>query len=136
MAHIEANRLPHEQVERHLVDRLPIRIDVLEGIDVRADMIEHRDEVRLERHRVAGHAEIEHLRRFMAEVRGDDRPLKQLMRRHVVFDEKTEIDDTLRHVFPRSCGDRQESIYLIGIECCSQRQSTSLTHLCCRQGLP
>jgi hypothetical protein len=30
------------------------------------------------------------------------------MRRHVVFDEKTEIDDTLRHVFPHCCGDRQE----------------------------
>src|SRR5262249_29701765 len=109
VAHVEADRLPHEQVERHLVHRLPLRIDVLEGIDVRADMIEHRDEVCLERHRVAGHAEIEHLRRFMVEVRGDDRPLKKLMRRHVVFNEKTEIDDTLRHVFPHSCGDRRSS---------------------------
>jgi hypothetical protein len=45
----------------------------------------------------------------MVEVRGDDRPLKKLMRRHVVFDEKTEIDDTLRHVFPHSCGDCRSS---------------------------
>src|SRR5262249_61783738 len=71
------------------------------------------------------HPEIELLRRFMAEVRGDDRPLKQLMRRHIVFDEKTEIDDTLRHGFPHSCGDRQE---FTGVR---SGPSTKRCRICC-----
>jgi hypothetical protein len=51
----------------------------------------------------------------MAQVRGDDRTLKELVRRHVVFDEKTEIDDTLRHVFPHSYDVTDGSLQVTGL---------------------
>ena len=54
---------------------------------MRADVIEHADEVRLERHRVAGHAEIVCLRALVAQM-GYDRSLEKLVRRHVVFDQE------------------------------------------------
>src|SRR5271156_2828785 len=64
-------------------------------VNVSADVIERGNKVRLERHRVAGRAEIKGLGGFVAEMRGDDRPLEQLVRRHVVFDQKAEVDDAL-----------------------------------------
>ena len=68
MLQIEANRLAHEHFERHFVDRLAVRIDMHERIDMRADVIEHRDEVGLESHGVARHAEIDAFRALMAQV--------------------------------------------------------------------
>ena len=50
-----------------------------ERVDVGADVIERSDEVCLERHGIAGHAEIEGLGGLVAEMGGGDRPLKKLM---------------------------------------------------------
>ena len=76
MAQVEADGLPHEQIERHFVDRLAVWIDVPEGVDVRTDVVERGDEIRLKGHRIAGYAEIKRFRGFVAEMRGDDRPLE------------------------------------------------------------
>jgi hypothetical protein len=62
-------------------------------------VIERSDEVCLERHGIAGHAEIEGLGGLVAEMGGGDRPLEKLMRRHVVLDEEAEVDNALCHVF-------------------------------------
>jgi hypothetical protein len=51
------------------------------------DVIDHGDEVRLKRHGVARHAEIVSFRALMGHVDGIHWALKQLMRRHIVFDE-------------------------------------------------
>jgi hypothetical protein len=60
---------------------------------MRADMIEHGDEIGLEGHRIIGRAELVSLGRLVREVMGDHRPLEQLVRRHIVFNQKAEIDD-------------------------------------------
>ena len=57
-------------------------------VDMGADVIERGDEVRLERHRVAGFAEIKGLGGLVAKMGGDDRPLEKLVRRHVVLDQE------------------------------------------------
>ena len=59
-----------------------------ERVDVGADVIERSDEVCLERHGVARHAKIQGPGGLVAEVIGDDRSLKQLVRRHVVLDQQ------------------------------------------------
>ena len=41
MGEIPADRLAHEHVERHLVHRRPVGIDVVEGVHVGADMVDH-----------------------------------------------------------------------------------------------
>ena len=76
VAQIEADGLPHEQIERHFIDRLAVGIDVPECVDVRTNVIERGNEIRLKGHRIAGYAEIKRLGRFVTEVRGDDRPLE------------------------------------------------------------
>jgi len=59
-----------------------------ESVDMGADVIDHGDEVRLKRHGIARHAEIVSFRALMGHVNGVHRALKQLMRRHIVFNEK------------------------------------------------
>ncbi len=107
VAQVEAHRLAHEQVERHLVDRRAVRLHMAEGVHMGADMVEHGDEIGLEGHGVAGHAEIERLRLLVAQMRGDDRALEELVRRHVVFDGDAEIDDALAHAMYLSCERRR-----------------------------
>ena len=68
-----------------------------EGIDVGADVIQHRNVIGLECHCVARHAEARRLGAFMAQMDGDHRPLKHLVGRHVVFDKKAKIDYALSH---------------------------------------
>jgi hypothetical protein len=59
VAQVEADRLAHEHLERHLVDGGPVRVHMLEGVNVGTDVIEHGDEVGLERHRVTRDAEVQ-----------------------------------------------------------------------------
>jgi hypothetical protein len=66
---------------------------VAERVDMRADMVEHADEVRLERHRITGHAEILGFRALVRQVFEVDRPLEKLVGGHVVFDQQRKIDD-------------------------------------------
>ena len=94
MSKIETDRFAHEKVKRHFIDRQALRTHMSERIDMRAHVIEHADEIRLKGHGVAGHAKILRLSALVAHVHGVDRALKQLVRRHVVFDEYGEIDDT------------------------------------------
>jgi hypothetical protein len=58
-----------------------------------ADMVEHADEVRLECHRIARHAEILRFRALVGQVFKIDRPLEELVGGHVVFDQQRKIDD-------------------------------------------
>ena len=53
MLEVEAHRLAHEHFERHFIDRLSLRVHMSECIHVRAHVIEHRDEIGLEGHRIA-----------------------------------------------------------------------------------
>jgi hypothetical protein len=66
-------------------------------VDMRADVIEHRDEVRLERHGIAFNAKSEGLRTLMRHVRREDGALEQLVRRHVVLDRQAQIHNLLGH---------------------------------------
>ncbi len=68
-----------------------------EGIDVGADVVQHPNEISLERHCIARHAEICSLCAFVTHMDRDNWPLKQLVCRHVIFNGETEIDDTLSH---------------------------------------
>src|ERR1700678_1013647 len=104
MPQIEAYGLAHEQIERHFVHGLPVGTDMAKSIDMCADMIDHGDEVRLKRHSVARHAEIVSFRALMGHVNGVHRALKQLVRRHIVFDEKRKIDDTRHEIPPLGSG--------------------------------
>ena len=54
VAEVEADGLAGEPVERHLVDRGAVRADVERRVDVRADVLEHRDVVDRVGQRVAG----------------------------------------------------------------------------------
>ena len=47
MPQIEAHGLAHEQIERHLVHRLAVGADMPKRVDMRADAVDHDDEVRL-----------------------------------------------------------------------------------------
>jgi hypothetical protein len=85
---VEAHCLSHKQIERHLVDRLARGIDVPERIDMSANVIERGDKICLEGHGVAGHAKVKSFRGLMTQMRGDHRPLEELMRRHVVLDQQ------------------------------------------------
>ena len=68
MPQIEAHGLAHEQIQRHLVDGIAVGTDVPESVDMRADVIDHTDEVRLKRHGVARHSEILSFRALMTHV--------------------------------------------------------------------
>src|ERR1700728_2409657 len=68
-----------------------------ERIHMRADVIKHRNEIGLECHRILRRPEIERLGRFMREMGGDHGQLKQLMCRHVVLNQKTEVDYAFGH---------------------------------------
>jgi hypothetical protein len=95
---VEAHGFSHEQIERHLIDRLAVKINVPERVDVGADVIECGNEVRLERHRVVGHAKIEGLGALVAQVGSDDRPLEKLVCGHIVFNQEAEVDNALCHL--------------------------------------
>src|ERR1700691_3231003 len=99
MPQIEAYGLAHEQIERHLVHGLAAGTDMPESVDMGADVVDHGDEICLKRHGVARHAEIVSFRALVGHVDGVHGALKQLVRRHVVFDEKRQIDDA-RHEIP------------------------------------
>jgi hypothetical protein len=92
VAHVEADRLPHEEVERHFVDRKASRFDVPERVHVGADVVDHAEEIRLECHGVARNAQFMSLRALVTHVDSIDRTLKKLVPRHVVFDEQRQID--------------------------------------------
>jgi hypothetical protein len=61
------------------------------------DVVEHGDEIGLERHGVALDAELHRFGAFMGQVIGDDRPLEELVSRHVVFNQQAQIDDAPCH---------------------------------------
>ena len=81
---IEAHRLAHEHVERHLVDGGAAPLGMHEGIDVRAHVIDHADVGRAAAERIFRRAVAPGLHLVMGEVRQDHRPREELVARHVV----------------------------------------------------
>ena len=96
VGHVEAHGLTHEDLERHLVDRRAIGIDVIERVDMGRDVVDGADIGRRESQPVFRYAEIERLGLLVGHMRDDNRALEQLMRRHVVFERQGQVND-LRH---------------------------------------
>ena len=63
-----------------------------ESVDMRADMVEHADEVRLKRHRIARHAKVLRFRGLVRQMLKIHGPLEKLVRGHVVFDQERKIE--------------------------------------------
>jgi hypothetical protein len=60
---------------------------------MRADMVEHADEVRLKRHRIARHAKVLRFRGLVRQMLKIHGPLEKLVRGHVVFDQERKVDN-------------------------------------------
>jgi hypothetical protein len=97
---VKANRLPHEKIDRHFIDRLPIGIGVEEGIDVRPDVIEHAEIFDCRRKRILRRSKTEFLAPVVCEVGNIDRPWHGLVCRHEVFDRDGKINDTGHFLIP------------------------------------
>ena len=98
---VEARGLADEHVERHLVDAGAAALDVTERVDVGSDVIHHRDEGRAAAERILGRAVAPGLHLVVGEMRKDDRPRKELVRRHVVGERHRQVDDRPSHdVYP------------------------------------
>ena len=89
---IEADGRAAEPLQRTLVDRRAARPEVDRRIDVRADVLEHRDVVDGVCEGVALLTETGGLGLLVVDVREDDRRGEQGMRGHAVLDTDAEID--------------------------------------------
>src|SRR5262249_32940092 len=112
---IETDGLPREQVERHLVDRGALLADVERGVDIGADVLEHRDVVDRVRHRVARLAEPGLLRHLVGHVREDDWRGEERVRGHLVRDLEREIDEDRAAVSMGHRGDLLRSVMRVDL---------------------
>ena len=90
---VEADRLAHEQLERHLVDRLAAGLHVVVSIDVRADVVQHAHILDGRGEGIAGHPLIVGLAALVRHPLEIDWARHVLVRRHVVLDGDGQIDD-------------------------------------------
>ena len=93
VAQIEADGLAAEPVERELVDRVAAILDVQRGVDVRTDVLQHREVVDRVRHGIARLAEARRLRHLVRDVREDDRRREERMGGHLVLEADREVDE-------------------------------------------
>src|SRR5262245_57600629 len=94
VAQVEAHRLAAEPVERQLVDGVAALLDVERRVDMRADVLEHREVVDRVRHRVARLAEPRRLRHLVRDVGQDDGRREERVGRHLVLDADRKIDES------------------------------------------
>jgi hypothetical protein len=96
VAKVEADRRPHEQLKRHFVDRITLGVGVEEGVHMRADVIQHADVLDRRCEWIARNALIVSKTALVRHPFEIHRTRHVLVRRHIVFDRDTEVDN-VRH---------------------------------------
>src|SRR6202034_3479083 len=94
---IKADRLSHEHIKRHLVDRVAAALGVYEGVHVSARVIDHAEEGRAASQWIVRRSGTPRLHLVVGDVGHDDGARKELVSRHVVGERDRQIDDTSRH---------------------------------------
>src|ERR1700733_3745759 len=82
---IEANSFAHAHIQWHFIDRLSMGVDMKECVKMGPHVIEHSNEICLERHRVVRRSKFEGLGRFMGKVVRNYWSLEEFVSWHIVF---------------------------------------------------